>query len=155
MGRVNETIDGVFVNIVGTKTKVGDYHTFVNAGAKTGCSKELTKYTKEYSKMVDKHLETFKKFADLEQIIMQMRVRENVKNIKLTLLRDYIYARVTFYRTHTFTKDIRIIAGTTDIYGEDLKKLYKNKTFMAIAKSKLEAAMDVEIANSKKIIEIS
>ena len=155
MGRVNETIEGVFVNIVGTKTKVGDYHTFVNTGSKMSISKELVKYTKQYSKMVDKHLETFKKFADLEQLIMQMRVRENVKDIKLTLLREYIYARVTFYRTHTFTKDIRIIAGTTDIYGGDLKKLYKNKTFMAIAKSKLEAAMDIEIANSKKILGIS
>ena len=155
MGRVNETIDGVFVNIVGTKTKVGDYHIFVNAGSKLANSKELTKYTKQYSKMVDKHLETFKKFADLEQLIMQMRVRENVKNIKLSILREYIYARVTFYRTHTATKDIRIIGGMTDMYGTDLKKIYKNKSCMAIAKSKLETAMDIEIANSKKILGIS
>jgi len=152
MGRVNETIDGVFVEIVGTKTRVGGYHTFVNTGTKLKASKELKKYTADYAKLVDKNLNTFKKLADLEQVIMQMRTRENIKDIKLTILRDYIYARTTFYRTHTATKDIRVIAGLTNIFGTDISKLEKNKALMSIAKEKLVAAMDVEIENSLKNI---
>jgi hypothetical protein len=89
----------------------------------------------------------FEKLAKLEGVIMQMRAKELIaEEVKLSLVRDeYIYARTIFYREDRETKDIRIIVGKTEFYGNDLDKLYRDETFMSIAKDKLAKAIDKEI----------
>ena len=87
---------------------------------------------------------------------MQIRSKETLlENIKLSTVREYIYARSLFYREDKGTKDIRVIVDKTDIYGTDLKSLLENKDFMTKASSKLETAMDKEIQeNLNKIQDI-
>jgi hypothetical protein len=65
------------------------------------------------------------------------------------MLREYIYARVSFYRTNTSTKDIRVLVGFSDVYGKTVKDIAKNKTFQADAAAKLQEAMDLEIAENE------
>jgi hypothetical protein len=94
----------------------------------------------------------FEKLAKLEGVIMQMRAKELIsEEVKLSLVRDeYIYARTIFYREDRETKDIRIIVGKTEFYGNDLEKLYRDRAFMDIAKEKLAKAIDKEIQRNLK-----
>ena len=153
MGRVNKTIDGVFVDIVGTADRISRYDKFIGSGSDiTTPSKDLKKYTNQYVKLVNGVKNKLNDLADLEEIIMQMRIRENIQDVKLTVLREYIYARCTFYRTNTATKDIRVLVGTMDTFGENINDLYKDKKFMTLVKQKLTVAMDKEINfNIKKL----
>ena len=154
MGRVNKTIDGVFVDIVGTGSRIGRYDEFINDGTKLKQSKELKTLVNQYQTLINKHKDSFKTLSDLEEVIMQMRVKENLKDVKLTILREYIYARCTFFRTSTQVKDIRVIVGLTTTLGDDLTKLSKNKKFMDTARIKLQEAMDKEIQSSLSNIKI-
>jgi hypothetical protein len=156
MGRVNKTIHGVFVDIVGSARRISRYDEFINAGTKLNASKGLKSYTTQYKKLIDKQKDQYRVLADLEQLIMQKRVRENIdpKQIKLSKLREYIYARVTFYRTHTSTKDIRVLVGMADMYGKTVKDIAKNKEFQVLAISKLQEAMDQEITQNESEFEV-
>jgi len=69
--------------------------------------------------------------------------------IKLSLVREYLYARYPFYRKGMTTKDIRVIVDKSEFWGEDLNILVKNKEFMSKAIDKLSKAMDVEIDNNQ------
>ena len=68
--------------------------------------------------------------------------------IKLSLVREYLYARYPFYRKGMTTKDIRVIVDKSEFWGENLDILIKNKEFMSKAIEKLQRAMDVEIDNN-------
>lgn len=153
MGRVNKTIDGVFTDIVGTPEKISRYDRFISQGSDIQKpSTDLRKYTNQYVKLVNGVKNKLQNLAELEEIIMQMRIKENIQDVKLTVLREYIYARCTFYRTNTSTKDIRVLVGTMDMFGENINKLYKNKEFMNLVKEKLTVAMNKEIEfNIKKL----
>jgi len=148
MGRVNKTIEGVFTNIVGTSTEISSYHQFINNGKKK-TSSELTELTEMYKKMVIKHKAAFEQLAALEEVIMQMRIREDLSDIKLSLVREYIYARTPFYRKDKKAKDVRVIVDKVEFQPEvqdsGVEKLLGNTEFMAKAKEKLGAAMDNEI----------
>jgi len=152
MGRVNKTIEGVFTNIVGTSTEISSYNQFINHG-KDSCSKELTDLTEMYKKMVNKHKAAFEQLAALEEIIMQMRIREDLSDIKLSLVREYIYARTPFYRKDKKSKDVRVIVDKVEFHPEsdgNLEILLGNKDFMEKAKNKLAQAMDLEILENIK-----
>jgi hypothetical protein len=69
------------------------------------------------------------------------------------MLREYIYARVSFYRTNTSTKDIRVLVGFSDAYGKTLKDISKNKIFQEHAAIKLQDAMDFEIAENERLLD--
>ena len=69
---------------------------------------------------------------------------ENIDNVKLSLVREYIYARSTFYRNDKESKDIRIIVDKSEFHGTDLHKLVGDKEFMSTAKTKLKRAMEME-----------
>jgi hypothetical protein len=84
----------------------------------------------------------------LEEIILQLRAVENLENIKLSIVRDYIYARCPFFRLGKSSKDIRIIVDRSEFWSVDLKSLLNNQNFMDKAKSKLIDAMNIEIKNN-------
>ena len=151
MGRVNKTIGGVFVDIVGSASRISKYDEFINSGKNLKSSKSLKAITADYKKLIDAQKDQYRVLADLEQLILQKRVRENLnpKDIKLSVLREYIYARISFYRTNTSTKDIRVLVGFSDAYGKTLKDISKNKIFQEHAAIKLQDAMDFEIAENE------
>lgn len=145
MSRSNETTKGAFTVLVGNRSVKPEYETFISNGLKTN-SERLTKLEKKYVDMLSKITPTLTKLAQLEVTIMQVRSKETfLPNVKLSRLKTYIYARCPFYRNDTVGNDIRIIAGTTDKWGEDLDSLLKNKKFMNIVKTKLSDAMEMEI----------
>lgn len=103
-----------------------------------------------YTETVNELKSGMAKLAALEKIILQMRAKLNMDDIKFSILREYIYARTPFYRDDTSTKDIRVIVDKTDIQGDDMSKLNKNKPLIKSAKQKLASAMEDEINNSIK-----
>ena len=155
MGRVNKTIGGVFVDIVGSASRISKYDEFINSGKSLKSSKSLKAITASYKKLIDSQKDQYRVLADLEQLILQKRVRENLnpKDIKLSVLREYIYARVSFYRTNTSTKDIRVLVGFSDMYGKTVKDIAKNKIFQQDAAIKLQEAMDFEIAENERLMQ--
>jgi hypothetical protein len=85
----------------------------------------------------------------MEEIIMQMRSKETIEDIKLSLVRDYIYARCPFFRRGKISKDIRVIVDKSEFWKfKNVDDLLKNKDFVERAISKLTKAMDNEIKNN-------
>jgi hypothetical protein len=155
MGRVNKTIEGVFTNIVGTSSEISTYNQFINQGEDLNVSKELQDLTDTYVKLVNDHKNTFEQLAALEEIIMQMRIKENLDDIKLSLVREYIYARTPFYRKDKKAKDVRVIVDKVMFQpesAEGVEKLLSNESFMATSKKKLVQAMDTEIRENIRLL---
>ena len=155
MGRVNKTIEGVFTNIVGTSSEISTYNQFINQGEDLNISKELQDLTDTYVKLVNEHKNTFEQLASLEEIIMQMRIKENLDDIKLSLVREYIYARTPFYRKDKKAKDVRVIVDKIEFHpevGTNIEILIGNEDFMARAKEKLTSAMDSEIKENIRLL---
>jgi hypothetical protein len=155
MGRVNKTIEGVFTNIVGTSSEISTYNQFINQGEDLNVSKELQDLTDTYVKLVNEHKNTFEQLASLEEIIMQMRIKENLDDIKLSLVREYIYARTPFYRKDKKAKDVRVIVDKVMFQpesAEGVEKLLSNESFMATSKKKLVQAMDTEIRENIRLL---
>ena len=152
MGRVNKTIEGVFIDIVGSKSELSSYDQFINHGDGKKYSKELAEITSLYKNLITESKLTFKKLASLEEIIIQMRIREDLSDIKLTQVREYIYARTPFYRKDKKSKDVRVIVDKIEFHPEeDLEILSGNKEFMIKAKMKLAQAMDLEIEENIRV----
>jgi hypothetical protein len=97
----------------------------------------------------------FEQLASLEEVIMQMRIREDLSNIKLSLVRDYIYARTPFYRKDKKAKDVRVIVSKLDLQPEvtatGIEILLRNKEFMDKAQTKLYEAMTLEIEENLRM----
>ena len=149
MGRVNKFTNGVFTDIMGDKTQVPEFEQFLNIqNLLNAPTKELKKFLKQYKTLVDGNKLTLDQLGKLEDIIMQMRTRDNLNpaNIKLNIVREYIYARIPFHRKDKETSDIRVIVGQTEEWGTDLDKLLGKSKFIDTAKNKLILAMD-EIIN--------
>jgi hypothetical protein len=148
MGRVNKLTDGVFADLVGTSKEIDKYDEFLNCIDSK--SKNLKNLRKEYEIMTGSNKKLFNKLAKLEEIILQIRAKESMVNggteeLKLSLVRDYLYARYPFYRKGMTTKDIRVIVDKSEFWGDDLNRLTKNNEFMTKAVEKLEKVMSVEI----------
>ena len=142
-------VNGVFTEMVGTQKQLSQFEQFLNMDPKES-SDELKRLTYTYRNIVTKWKSNFDSAALLEETILQLRAKENITEIKLSIVRDeYIYARSPFYRRGGSTKDIRVIVGKTDIDGEDLNRLSKNIQFMERAKRKIQVAMDKIIAENK------
>lgn len=152
MARENKLTEGVFTGIVGTRERISSYDSFLNT--MDSKSPETKKWIKKYRDHINKNKQKFQNLAKLEEVIMQLKSKESVlENIKLSLVREYIYARALFYREGKGTKDIRVIVEKTDIVGDDLRLLVKTPSFLEKAKEKLEAAMDKEIEDNIRLIE--
>ena len=155
MGRVNKSTEGVFTNIVGNRVERSSYNQFISFGDEVNNNEELNEFLRLYNDTVSKHKMDFQMLADLEVIIMQLRCKNDISDIKLSLVREYIYARCSFYRNDKTSKDIRVIIDNVEFWRSDLTNLIGNQEFMDKAKSKLVKAMDKEIyeniTNFKKI----
>ena len=155
MGRVNKSTEGVFTNIVGNRVERSSYNQFISFGDEVNNNEELNEFLRLYNDTVSKHKMDFQMLADLEVIIMQLRSKNDISDIKLSLVREYIYARCSFYRNDKTSKDIRVIVDNVEFWRSDLTNLIGNQEFMDKAKSKLVKAMDNEIyeniTNFKKI----
>lgn len=103
------------------------------------------------SPMISEYADTYieiapviERLAKIEEIVLQQRCMKNMK-IKLSILRDYVYARTPFYRRDKSTNDIRVIVSRIDLIYPNkiptLDELYKDENFMADAKTKLSEAM--------------
>lgn len=150
MGRFNKTIDGVFVDIVGTNDQINAFDKFINYGKdiKTP-SKDLVKFTKQYQTIMKKFGPELQKIAKMEEIIMQLRAKDKVTDIKLSLVREYIYARCAFYRMGKTAKDIRVIVDKAEFWeGQSTEDLLNNTEFMMKAVTKLTKAMEQEIESN-------
>jgi hypothetical protein len=112
-------------------------------------SKNLKSLRKEYDALTGQNKNLFEKLAKLEEVIMQIRAKESImtgpSDVKLSLVREYLYARYPFYRKGMLTKDIRVIVDKSEFWGDNLNVLLKNKEFMSKATDKLSKAMDEEI----------
>jgi len=144
---MNKTTNGVFIDLIGSETQLPSYDVFTNY-ENTNKNKKLSKYTKEYKGLITQHKSTIIRMAQLEEIIMQLRSIEELdaNNIKLSLVRDYIYARAPFFRLGKVTKDIRIIVDRSEFWSTDLDSLLTNDAFMNKAKKKLLDAMNEEVS---------
>lgn len=151
MGRVNKSIEGVFTDLVGGPNEISSYEIFLRDQPTNTKSNDLRGYIDNYKKIVNRNKNQFHKLAMLEEIIMQMTIREKMDEIKITRVRDYIYARCPFYRRKNTAKEIRVLVDNADLWQEDVDKLMYNKDFMNKAKSKLIAAMDKEIQSNIEI----
>lgn len=155
MARNNRLIDVVFSNLVGTDERVSQYDKFLSTDKVLGIEEtdDIKDAKRLYSSIIRNNKTVFDELAKLEEAIVQLRCREQVlKEFKLSLVREYIYARALFFRPGREVKDIRVVVGRTNVYGEDLQDLMFNGDFMTIARAKLSEAMDNEITENKYYI---
>jgi len=153
MGRFNKTVDGVFVDIVGTEDHISSYDKFINYGNNITPSRELKKYSTQYKNLVKEFTPTLEKLASVEEVVMQLRSRENIDEIKLSLVREYVYARCSFYRRGVQSKDIRVIVDKEEFWEfNKVDDLLNNTEFMEKATNKLTKAMDTEIKENVRTL---
>lgn len=133
---------GVFVNTIKESTEfIGDHRDDVL----------LTKY----SDVIKGIKRTVEHLANLEELILQARHIYNLNNIKLSFLREYVYARAPFFRRNKASKDIRVLVGRIDLIypnhkNPSLDKLYHDTIFMDKAKNKLILTMNDELTKNYK-----
>jgi hypothetical protein len=143
MGKVNKLTGGIFAEIVGGTTQSNSYDIFMNEDSD---NTELKSYLERYRTIITKNKTEFEKMARLEEIIMQIRAKQNLDDIKLSLVREYIYARCAFFRKEKTSKDIRVIVDNIEFWNNSsMDDLAGNKEFMDKAKKKLIKAMNKEI----------
>ena len=119
MGRVNKLTEGVFAEMVGTSKQINKYDEFLNNIDSK--SKNLKNLRKDYENMIGSNKNLFNKLAKLEETILQIRAKESMMTgqtdlIKLSLVREYLYARYPFYRKGMTTKDIRVIVDKSEFW---------------------------------------
>lgn len=153
MGKTSKLTSGVFLGITGNSEKKSLYDVFLKSGP-SNPSRDLVKYTNKYEQLVNDNKITLNDMSLLEELIIQLRCKENIPQIKLSILRDnYIYAIAPFFRKETSGKDIRVLIGKTEFEGSNLNELYMNKKFMDNCNDKLIEVMDAVIKSNKKIIQ--
>lgn len=111
----------------------------------------LNKHKRDYMLKVNEINNDLSELERIEKLLIQLRCKELIsKEIRLTVLRDYIYARTIFYRPDKETNEIRVIVGKTNILGSDIDKLYRDVEFMKLCMDKLIESMNIEITNTIK-----
>ena len=156
MSRNNKLTQVVLSEIIGTDSKVSKFHQFIHVDKLLGVTEtpELKDCLKLYGKLATKNLKEIVDMAKLEEIIVQLRCREQVmEEFKLSKVREYIYARALFYRSEKDVKDIRVVVGRTDIWGDDIDKLLGNEEFVKLSVTKLKEVMTIEIDENLKYFE--
>lgn len=148
MPRNNKVTGRVFAEIAETSRQKGAYDKFLAIDQEMGFqeSESLKKLKKDYKVLVNDIATNIKVLAALEEIITQIRAKEAIDSeLRLSLSRDYIYARSSFYRKDNKINDIRVVVGKVEEYGDKLDKLIKDQNFRTLCKVKLIESMDKEI----------
>lgn len=137
-----EINQGVFVELMATPTRKSAFETFVNKEHFMNSSFESEVLVEEYIDTVNSIQRELKLASLLEELIMLHRAKNNIRDIKISLVREYIYVRMNCYRPNIATKDVRVIVGTTSQYGDNVEALFENEEFMKKAKRKIEVQID-------------
>jgi hypothetical protein len=100
----------------------------------------------KYKWIAEEFVADLSELAGIEEIIIQMRCKQVINSeLRLSLSRNYIYARSLFYRRGNQINDIRVIVGLTEDFGDNISELINDQIFRDVATSKLLGAMDKEI----------
>jgi len=138
----SEINQGVFVELKATHKRKSAIQTFVDKEHYMNSSTETGLLLEEYTETVMSIQRELKQASILEELIMLYRAKNNITDIKISLVREYIYVRINCYRADIETKDLRVIMGTTYQYGDNLDALFANEEFMHKAMRKIESQID-------------
>ena len=125
-----------------TPARKSAFETFVNKEHFMNSSFESELLVEEYTDTINSIQRELKLAALLEELILLHRAKNNIRDIKVSLVREYIYVRMNCYRPNIVTKDVRVIVGTTSEYGDKVEALLANGDFMEKAKRKIEIQID-------------
>jgi hypothetical protein len=112
-------------------------------------SKELELITK-YENKLNSIKNDLNYLASIELIILQKNSKRNIKtNMKFSKVnKKYLYARIPIRRLNTNLKDVRVLVGDINTFGDDMNELVNNKKFMDLAENMLNTAIDNVIQKS-------
>jgi hypothetical protein len=148
MPRINKVTEKVFAEIAETPKKKGSYTTFLNIDKVMGLpeSDSLKEFKGLYDELTSENKGTISTLSTLEEIIIQTRCKEAIESeLRLSLSRNYIYARSVFYRRGNKINDIRVLIGNTEEYGNNINDLIMHENFRDLCINKLWLAMTKEI----------
>jgi len=151
MPRLQKVTEKVFAEIAETPQKKGAYTTFLDIDDVLGLpvSDQLTELKTLYSDIVSNAKKTVSTLAAIEEVVIQIRCKSVIdQELRLSLSRNYIYARSIFYRRGNQINDIRIVIGTTETFTDPLDVLIEDYGFRGVCIAKLEKAMEKEIKSN-------
>jgi hypothetical protein len=154
----NKLSKGVFTEIVETEKKKSLFNQFITDVSSDDNGQTVNQLLSRYKKLISNYENVFKELALIEESILQIKTRESVRDIKLYMVRDYIYARTSFFRLGNDFKDIRIIVDKINNYGiteDNLSSLLENERFMDKLTRKLNSVMDNEIKTNSDLLQIN
>ena len=155
MPRLQKVTEKVFAEIAETPQKKGAYITFLGVDKVLGLDQDdlIQELKGMYMEIIVEQKKSITTLASIEEIIIQIRCKRVInQEIRLSLSRNYIYARSVFYRRGHKINDIRVVVGTTEDHGDDLSYLIKNEVFMSTAVISVQEAMNKEI--NKNVTEL-
>lgn len=160
MPKFNKLTARVFADVVNPSTSQGSYDKFLDVDKTLGLpeAKELLDLKLKYKKLVQSCSAELKVLAAIEEIIIQMRAATLSvieSELRLSLSRNYIYARSLFFRQGQEMNDIRVVVAKTNDYGDNLEDLIQDDNFRTLCKEKLLEAMNKQIeSNIKNLNEV-
>ena len=145
-------VNGAFINLMNDQNSYTEPEKFI-INSPSIVSGQLKTLTMVYNNNVENVIDKISYLAKLEELILQLRALENLKEIKLSIVRDqYIYARAPFLKIGSSSKDHRIIVGKTEFLGNNLNQLTRDKNFMNGVKLEMEKSMkSIIIKTASKI----
>jgi len=155
MPRVQKVTEKVFAEIAETPQKKGSYTTFFNIDKVLGLpeTEKLTELKNMYHDIITESKGTISTLAALEEIIIQIRCKSVINSeLRLSLSRNYVYARSIFYRRGNKINDIRVVVGTTVEWGSNLDVLLVHGGFRDHCINILSSHMDKEIEKNDKLL---
>jgi len=148
MPRTNKVTERVFTDL--SKTSIED---FLRVDEEMGLQVTPTQSAmmERYKALAEEadFIEVLDAIAGIEEIIIQLRCKQVISSeLRLSLSRNYIYARSLFYRRGKEINDIRVVAGKTEQYGDNLEELLQDVDFRNVCHNELVKVMDREIARN-------
>lgn len=152
MGRNNLALKARFNDLLNSDGLVN--RDFLSVDEILGISEtpEIKKIKSVYTKIIDDDMRKFEILGKSEELIIQLRCRELIReNIKLSYIRNYIYARAIFYRSDRNIKDIRVTVNhVRDCPSKYIDELVINENFITLAVHKIQSMMDKEIEKTRE-----
>jgi hypothetical protein len=145
----SEINQGVFVELKATHKRKSAIQSFVDKEHFMNSTHETGLLLEEYTETVISIQRELKLASLLEELIMLHRAKNNIRDFKISLVREYIYVRMNCYRPDVETRDLRVIVGTTLQFGDQVKALFANEEFMDKAKKKIEFQIDEMILSKR------